>query len=1011
MGFYIRLAFAQVGHRPARWVLYAFGVALAVMIPLVSVGLSQVVAAKVVRNAIDDLPPGQRTVTITGQWWIYTSGHSQAEVDSNVVSGMRELSSRPIRRQMTYRQLDQNGSSFFLTATDGLASAVRLTSGRMPATCLPTRCEVVQLGSGQDPVLSRAAASLGVVVVGSAARSDDTFMSGTFDPGTTPVLVGDGVDAMVRLAPLANFGRTYGWVTHIDTDRVLALGTAQYLRRTNEVSDRLTIGYVGLGLEQTDQSLAAEDARARVSSQRFVLLGGAAAALLIGFGFVAAVSLRREHAALVRLLRMRGAAMPAIGAMTVVLVGAVVAAGALVGVGFGLFAAWALAREAALGTVLDLNEVWARGATGALSLAVCAVVVGAAVLLWPEPRQQAAWRVVEVAALAAMAVAWLAVSRGPVSGADLGARSDPALIALPVLVAAAAGLVAARVWPVATARARVLAGRSVVRSIALMSAARRPLRGASTAGFLAAGVCAVVFAGGYRATLYEGAADEAAAKVPTDFTITGSRDVPQPLAATSLASISAIAGGVSAHAVVRIDATVRATDGVVSSVPTLGVDAAAVSELRRWSRTSGGGLSQRDAAARLGVATTGNQFVPVPAGATGLALDVRGAKPGMAINAWFVDADGRQESAAVTASSNGSWHARLPALNGALSLASLSVAESDEYARRHLHAIGEGTADIAVLAGHLQLDSPRWLAGDAVMGTADLSSWTSAQSLVNRAGGNLEFDYRLTGAPVVVSTAPPASLPVLADPATAGAAHDGVLSLKVGDATVAARIVGILPRFPTLGTRFVVADRSALALVLGHATPGASSPSEVWVSAPSASLNTVAKAMDASPFDRLDVQSRAALERRLKHDPVATGSRTLLEFVAGLTALVALLSLALFVVGERRDDANELFAWEADGVRATTLRGVLLVRGVSMLVVAIPLGVVAGGVLSRVGAALVAVDASGVAPDPPLRASFAVASASLATAVMMAVGLAILAATAAMALRERLPVAGEVDLR
>ena len=51
-------------------------------------------------------------------------------------------------------------------------------------------------------------------------------------------------------------------------------------------------------------------------------------------------------------------------------------------------------------------------------------------------------------------------------------------------------------------------------------------------------------------------------------------------------------------------------------------------------------------------------------------------------------------------------------------------------------------------------------------------------------------------------------LPVAADPATA--ANGPLLAITLNGATVAARVVATLPRFPTVSGRFVVADGRAL---------------------------------------------------------------------------------------------------------------------------------------------------------------------------------------------------------
>ena len=181
---------------------------------------------------------------------------------------------------------------------------------------------------------------------------------------------------------------------------------------------------------------------------------------------------------------------------------------------------------------------------------------------------------------------------------------------------------------------------------------------------------------------------------------------------------------------------------------------------------------------------------------------------------------------------------------------------------------------------------------------------------------------------------------------------------------------------------------------------------ELWVAG-----HSLAPALAKAPYDQLTVSLRAPIQKRLTDDPVAQGSRLLLALIAGLALLVAAVAVVLLVLGERRDDAGELHAWEADGLRPATLRRVLFLRALSVVAVALPFGLATGLVLARLGATLVAVDASGVAPVPPLQTSIGVlwTAGLLLIGVGLAVGVA--AVVAARMLRERLPARPELDLR
>ena len=158
------------------------------------------------------------------------------------------------------------------------------------------------------------------------------------------------------------------------------------------------------------------------------------------------------------------------------------------------------------------------------------------------------------------------------------------------------------------------------------------------------------------------------------------------------------------------------------------------------------------------------------------------------------------------------------------------------------------------------------------------------------------------------------------------------------------------------------------------------------------------------------IRSRCtAREHQLATDPLATSAGDLLTLSALLAMAVALAATVLLVATERRDAAAELYAWESDGVPASALRRSLFVRAATVVLPAVPAGLVVGLVLARATTALVAVTALGTAPVPPL----AGAIDPLWIAGVLGAGLvAALAAAAILTgfeLRERLPVAPGED--
>jgi hypothetical protein len=989
----VSLAAAQLRHRPVRWALLVVGVALAAAIPVVAAGAGDTVAAQTVRTTVRQMPPGDRSITVLGTGTIYSPSDAAA-FDRLVRQQLARLSIEPVRHELVFHQLSLNGSTFFLGAVDGLPGVVRLIDGRLPRSCTPTRCEVVAVG-GNEAALARSASGLGVVVVGHARRVDPTVLGGELDPGRVPLLLGDGVDALSQLTSLSLFARTYGWVTGLDVDRVITLGVPTYLRRSAEVADTVIASVAGAAIVNPDATLSSEHHRASLSARRFALLGGTAAVLLLGFAIVAAVSLRREHAVFVGVLRRRGARIGGVVRVVGLEAGAACLIGTMLGAALGAMVTVVLAHNADLPAGRTIAHALASAGPALALLLAAAVVITVAVLLWPDRDRRTVWHTVELLGAACLGAAWLAASRGTTS---LVNGNDPLVVALPVLAAVVGGLVAARLWaPLARLAERLVPRRSVAGRVGLLGAIRRPLRPVATTAFLAAAIAAVVFAGAYRATLLDGAIDQAAYQVPLDATLTGGPDVTTPLAVAPVPRAQA-------YGVLRTSAVVRPLDGSTEGVALLGLDRDVLPQLHRWSRVTGTSTSASTLSAKLRPPATPITGPTVPATARTLRLDAAGLSPAVDATLWLASPRGRVAS--INLQRDGAQlTGAVPRLDGPLRVVGLSLAENIEYATHHQHAIGEGNTDQPVVAGTITLGDVS-VDGRALPWT--WAGWGSANGAATPIDTGLRFAYRLEGAQVVLvpGYGPPPILPVAVDPATARIADHGQLTVTLDEVTIIARVVATLPRFPTTSGSFLLADRAALVALLDRSQPGTGTTRELWLSG-----SQLGPVLAKSPYNQLTVTLRAPIEQRLIDDPVARGSRLLLALIAGLALLVAAVAVVLLVLGERRDDAAELHAWESDGQRPATLRRALFLRALSVVAVALPFGLATGLVLARLGATLVAVDASGVTPVPPLQT--AIGPSWTAVWLVVGVGLAVALAwmVANRTLRERLPTPPDLDLR
>ena len=161
------LALAGIRHRPGPWILLAAGVALATMLPLVAAGMRTEAAVAAVETAVQEVPPPSRTVlAVTGR---DLRGAALEKVDGVVRDGFGAAGVLSPVQSLTFRPLSLAGQDLTLGAMDRLDSVTRLTAGRLPASCTPTRCEVLQVrppGARQPPRCGRHRR-------GSAARTDD----------------------------------------------------------------------------------------------------------------------------------------------------------------------------------------------------------------------------------------------------------------------------------------------------------------------------------------------------------------------------------------------------------------------------------------------------------------------------------------------------------------------------------------------------------------------------------------------------------------------------------------------------------------------------------------------------------------------------------------------------------------------------------------------------------------------------------------------------------------------
>jgi hypothetical protein len=114
------------------------------VMPLAAVGLQERAAVGVVRQAVEAVPaPARGVLAVTSD---DLRGAEAAAFSEQVTRGFDRAGLPVPTRALAFRALSLQGTDATVAALDRLPEAVSLTSGRLPGSCSPTACEVLQVG-------------------------------------------------------------------------------------------------------------------------------------------------------------------------------------------------------------------------------------------------------------------------------------------------------------------------------------------------------------------------------------------------------------------------------------------------------------------------------------------------------------------------------------------------------------------------------------------------------------------------------------------------------------------------------------------------------------------------------------------------------------------------------------------------------------------------------------------------------------------------------------------------
>jgi hypothetical protein len=146
----------------------------------------------------------------------------------------------------------------------------------------------------------------------------------------------------------------------------------------------------------------------------------------------------------------------------------------------------------------------------------------------------------------------------------------------------------------------------------------------------------------------------------------------------------------------------------------------------------------------------------------------------------------------------------------------------------------------------------------------------------------------------------------------------------------------------------------------------------------------MAAALRTGPLADLQVTSRAALESRLRSDPLSRFTLALFGIAALVAALLAVAATNLATAADAGEQAPLHRALAAEGVAPRALARMVRTTAIAIVVAAMIVGIAGSLLLLRVVTRVIAVTANATVPNPPLLAAIASGDLVLAVVALLA---------------------------
>jgi hypothetical protein len=823
-------------------------------------------------------------------------------------------------------------------------------------------------GAGQGETLG--APGVHLRITGTAALRSAAPLG--FVPGQTPgppVLLGSDPTGLERLPGLSSFYRTESWLALLPVSELHSWQLSGLRRRLQR--DQATLLSQGSGFSMTAPfgGLDAASADAGGAPRRLLLVAGGGIAALALFLLLVVGGMRHQVREELERLRTAGARSHQVAAFVLadcaVTCGAALIAGALAAIGAAALLAGA-AHEP-VGGILAHSLLTGRGLAALGGGWLVSTLLIAALVAVP-----AGARIADVAAVAAVAALALVLA-----GNSTGSTVQTILLA--PLCALAAGVLVLRLSGLVLMAGERAARRGPVAvRVAFVDLARQPALPSLWVAFVAVAVGLGGFALCYRATLQRSAADQAAAAVPLDAIVSPGPSFATPLTLAPANRWDALARGV-AWPVRRTQATFVSGEASVT-VPALGVPAAALAHVHGW-RTTDASVPLPTLARRIApVGPVGTPGTVVPSQARSLSLRAGPAQIAATVTADLRDAGDVIHQVTLgeigaSPAPAGTLRARLPASRSEpWELAALELDEPAGLEATNGHQNGENVAAGTQAAGAVTLGTITVHdAAGATIARVSPAAWRgigAASGSRAASGGAVSVRFTDSGEPGIVRPAQPTDtrpVPVLVDPATAAAAGKGrTLGLTVDGEPVAARVAGVVRRFPTVAAGsagFVVADEQTLAAALDAQLPGQGRADELWIS--SRNLAPLRAALRTPPLASLRAQYRQTIERGLRDAPVAHAVLGTLVAAAALSVTLAIVGLLAALLGPARDGRTESDLID-QGASPRAVRTQLRLEAVIASTLGVAAGAIIAVVLARLAVTTIRAVAALAGGAPPL---------------------------------------------